>query len=212
LSFGCGTAQLTPAIQILIAICCFFGGMAAFTISYYLYTGAPRGAGQTPEQQELSTTRSPAEILHGLSPNLTAVDKTSVGCGDTCAICLSELREVVDCSRHGGESSPATTHPAADARSRNSDARTAPPPRRNRYAMRIPKRRAATPRPTGDPIADGPELQALPCGHCFHGQCIRAWIVHRGSANLNCSCPLCKRDLQVVPEAAPASEEQAEHV
>lgn len=221
-SLRCGPSQLTPAVQILISVCCMFGGLAAFTLCYYLYSGPSRGAEGRPEQQDRSASRTPAQIMRRLSPHLTAVDKASISPGEACAICLGELREAVDRSCHGGDVSPETAlaagahsgdvspgeMAAAEARSHASDAPPAPARRvLSALRVRVPGRPAAARSPRGarDPIADGPGLLALRCGHCFHGQCIRAWIIHRGAAGDSCSCPLCKAPLAAIPAGEQAA-------
>lgn len=52
-------------------------------------------------------------------------------------------------------------------------------------------------------VDQGPLLVSLPCGHRFHGECIRSWIVRKGFV---ASCPLCKR--VIAPEHAEASAAQ----
>jgi hypothetical protein len=47
--------------------------------------------------------------------------------------------------------------------------------------------------------AEWPSLVTLPCGHTFHGLCIREWLSYKGAG---ATCPLCKQSLF----AAPASE------
>jgi hypothetical protein len=219
LSVNCGSPYLTPAVQVLIAMCCMFGGLAAFTMCYYLYSGTTRGAAEAPEQQQdHSASRTSAQIMRRVLPILTAVDQTSIGPGETCAICLGELCETVDRSRRDGDASPDAalaaevcsgdpsrgTAGTAEARSCAPDAGTAAPSSRiwSALRVRVPGRRAAARSPTGaqDAMANGHGLLALKCGHCFHRQCIRAWIVHRGAAGDNCNCPLCK-DLILVAES-----------
>jgi hypothetical protein len=57
-------------------------------------------------------------------------------------------------------------------------------------------------------VTNGPALQSLLCGRCFHGECIRRWIVHRGAG---ASCPLCKFEIGVrsPPPATPTPADQA---
>lgn len=42
---------------------------------------------------------------------------------------------------------------------------------------------------------DGDELVRLPCGHCYHNECIGAWTAEHSK------CPLCNLDLESVPAA-----------
>lgn len=43
-----------------------------------------------------------------------------------------------------------------------------------------------------DEFSGGEALNELPCGHCFHRECIQPWLLYRSA-----ECPLCKNDVRV---------------
>ena len=43
-----------------------------------------------------------------------------------------------------------------------------------------------------DEFAGGEALNELPCGHCFHSDCIQPWLLNRSA-----ECPLCKHDVRL---------------
>jgi hypothetical protein len=163
-----------------------------------------------------STRATPAELLESMSHNLTAVHLSDVCSGATCAICLGELANAVErtaVKEHEVAPPPPTPPPT----------KAAPPatPEPAAVSVKIGAEHVADAghviisvqldcadaasdarNLASAAVTDGPALQSLMCGHCFHGECIRGWIVHRGAG---VSCPLCKLELGV--RSSPATPE-----
>jgi hypothetical protein len=172
---------------------------------------------------------TPAEIFQSMCHNLTTVNRCDVSPSETCAICLGELQldveracakavearpglapadsvpdqaEVKSESEETADAVTVMVPPQLDPADPTGDA----PDTRNEAAHNIVADGPALQSlmcghgEAHNIVADGPALQSLMCGHCFHGECIRGWIVHRGAG---ASCPLCKCDLAVrAPPAA----------
>jgi hypothetical protein len=142
-----------------------------------------------------STTDTAAKIWQSMSHNLTAVERCDVSAGTTCAICLGELADAVE---RTGVKKDETARPVVTRE-----------PTSLKDESRADKGVGGGLGAASAPVvANGPALQSLTCGHCFHGECIRGWLVHRGTG---ASCPLCKLELSVrSPPALP--EDPAERV
>eukprot|EP00962_Isochrysis_galbana_P048488 scaffold20252_cov135-Isochrysis_galbana.AAC.3 len=151
-----------------------------------------------------------------MSHNFTAVKRSDISSGDTCSICLGDLDYAVERTCVKKEEAPTPKpEPAAD------DVKTVAEEASDVTSVVLSVQldcvdaasdgrgaRSAEAVRADDAVADGPALQSLPCGHCFHGHCLRGWIVHRGAG---ASCPLCKLELGV--RSSPAvSESPADRV
>jgi hypothetical protein len=140
---------------------------------------------------------TPAETLQSMSHNLTAVDRAEVCSGETCAICLGELAHDVERSgvREDGVVAADKTGAAANA----GPVIVSPRQGRADSTNGAGGARSAQSARADEAVVNGPAVQSLMCGHHFHGECIRGWIVHRGAG---VSCPLCKQEL--VTQSSPA--------
>jgi hypothetical protein len=191
-----------------------------------------RSVRSAPQHRLSQTMGTPAEKLQSMSHNLTAVDRSEINPGETCAICLGELRldvertgrkedvaavaapvktgteegQVVNAEPVVVNAEPVVISPQPDPANAASEsrgvrsaenspnARSAEDARGSSSAQNSRGARSPEAPSHDDVVARGPALQSLRCGHCFHGECIRGWIVHRGAG---ASCPLCKRELAV---------------
>eukprot|EP00962_Isochrysis_galbana_P037998 scaffold13389_cov134-Isochrysis_galbana.AAC.3 len=140
------------------------------------------------------TMVTPAEILQSMFHNLTAVHRSHVSSGETCAICLGELAHAVE---RTGVKEEGVAHAVKTGSDEERVANAGPVIVSTQLdsagsTLSVPGARSAESGRADDAAANGPALQSLPCGHCFHGECIRGWIVHRGTG---VSCPLCKYEL-----------------
>eukprot|EP00962_Isochrysis_galbana_P009850 scaffold2731_cov128-Isochrysis_galbana.AAC.3 len=154
-----------------------------------------------------SNTATAAEILQSMSHNLTAVNMSDISPGESCSICLGDLVDAVERTCVKKEEAPTPT-PEPTAGTVKIGAEEAADAASNVLSVQLDcfdatgdarSSCSAEAVRADDAVADGPALQSLPCGHCFHGQCLRGWIVHRGAG---ASCPLCKLELGV--QSSPA--------
>lgn len=156
----------------------------------------PRSGDESPDSPATSTGR--CDGMKGEQPTANPeAESTRVGlpfCGAAPPPPPPPLRN----SRGDGSATPGQDAPPRPGRT---------PPRPGRIATvslpPLPRLHvSAAERENAAAIAAGPRLVSLPCGHVYHGVCIRAWIVHR---HQRASCPLCKCEL-LAREGIPAGE------
>mmetsp|Transcript_14161 Transcript_14161/g.39777 ORF Transcript_14161/g.39777 Transcript_14161/m.39777 type:complete len:204 (-) Transcript_14161:141-752(-) len=109
--------------------------------------------------------------------------------GETCAICLGELSEgIVYIPDHGARTSASSAQPGVELGSTDVSRWRL----QRMVARRLVRQRPGTARNVqASPGNDAPTA-TLPCGHHFHLECIRQWVMHRRAG---ASCPLCKREI-----------------